>query len=233
MPATPEYKMRLAQISLRNRKKTHSPGERWPLEKKIEVVTQYMLLGSLKVVSAVTGVPYDVVRKWKGQPFWRDLEAEIRSTEHIQMDSKLSKIVEKSLDATLDRVENGDFIYDQKSGEVRRKPAALRDIHRVAVDILAKRELLRGNATERKETTQITVAEQLKVLAAEMARWNNPNKQVVIDASTGEVEDAVYEEREEGLQDGEQEVQQPSGSSGEEGGEESSPEGNDGQGSGS
>jgi hypothetical protein len=186
-----DLKERLALITKRNKKaKPHEPQKKWPIEKKIEVVGHWLVIGNLRQVAAVTGVPWDTIRKWKLEPQWVEIEAELRATQNIEMDTKLSKIVDKSLDATLDRVENGDFIYDQKSGEIRRKPAALRDVHRVAVDTLAKRELLRGNATERRENTQVSIQEQLKMLAAEMAKWSEKPKKEVIELE--EVEDAVY-----------------------------------------
>ncbi|MBL0233195.1 MAG: hypothetical protein IPQ08_05980 [Chitinophagaceae bacterium] len=110
------------------------------------------------------------------------------------MDNKLSKIVDKSLDAVLDRVENGDFVYDNKSGQIKRKPVNMRDVAKVSVDLLSKRELLRGNATERKEVTQVSVADQLKELALEFARWQKPQQplELVEVLETGEPDYAEY-----------------------------------------
>lgn len=196
-----EFKERLDKIAIRNMKVKHVQNKHWPIEKKIEVVSQFLVLGNMKMVAAITGVSYELVRQWKTQGWWRELEQEIRQTQNIEMDTKLSKIVDRSLDAVLDRVENGDFIYDQKSGEIRRKPAALRDLHRVSVDSISKRELLRGNATERKETSQISVAEQLQMLAAEFAKWQGKPKET-IDVDMVEVIDAIPKEREAGLQEG-------------------------------
>jgi hypothetical protein len=185
---TVDFKDRLAKIRMRNLKVKHEKNASWPVEKKIEVVSQWLVLGNLRMVSAITGVSYSLVRQWKQQPWWAELVAEIRQTQTIEMDTKLSKIVDKSLDAVLDRVENGDFFFDQKAQEVKRKPVALRDVARVTVDILAKRELLRGNATERKETTQVSVTDQLKLLAAEFAKWQS-KPQEVIDVEMVEVID--------------------------------------------
>lgn len=194
-----DRKTRLAHITIRNTK-TRLENAQWPFAKKLEVVTQYLVLGNMTLVAAITKVPLSTIRKWKLDPSWREIEAEIRGTQNIQLDKKLTDIAEKSLDATLDRVENGDFIYDQKSGEIRRKPVALRDVHRVAVDILTKRELIRGNATQRTENNQISIADQLKSLALEMAKWSTSPKKKVIELE--EVEDAIYEEQETGLQAG-------------------------------
>ena len=144
------------------------------MEHKINAVSQYLVLGNMALVSASTGIDHALLRAWKGQPWWKEVETQVRATENLHMDTKLSKIVDKSLDAVLDRVENGEYFYDQKLGQVKRKPANLRDVARVSVDILSKRELLRGNATERKETTQVSVADQLKELALEFAKWSQP-----------------------------------------------------------
>jgi hypothetical protein len=188
MPATPDFKERLKKITQRNLKVRHVKNNSWPIEKKIEVVSQFLVLGNMKMVAAVTGVQHSLIRQWKGQPWWKELEAEIRQTQNIEMDTKLSKIVDKSLDAVLDRVENGEFFYDQKEGKVKRKPANLRDVSRVSVDMISKRELLRGNATERKETSQVSVAEQLKMLAMEFAKWNSAGKpKEVLDVEMVEV----------------------------------------------
>lgn len=173
--------------------KKHKKHTTWPVEKRIEVVSQYLVLGNMALVAAVTGVNHNLIRAWKGQPWWKEFENQVRATENLQMDTKLSQIVDKSLDAVMDRVEHGDFIYDQRTGQIKRKPANMRDIAKVSVDLLSKRELLRGNATERKESSQISVADQLKELALEFARWQNPTNKETIDVEMVEVLDVQTE----------------------------------------
>lgn len=195
---------RLAKIAHRNRQRTYVPGKAWDQAKWIESVTQYLILGNMRLVSAVVGIPEHTLRKWKRTTKWKEIETEIRAAETITLDEKLSSIVEKSLEATLDRVENGDYIYDQKTGEIRRKPASLRDVHRVAIDVLSKRELLRD---KEKETTGpgITVNEQLAQLANEFAKWvegGRPKEVLEMVEVVEENDNALSEEWEEGLQAG-------------------------------
>ena len=224
-----DFKERLELITKRNKKiKPPGRGRPWPMAKKIEAVSHYLVLGNMAQVAAIVGVNYDLLREWKTQAWWTEIEKELRATQNIELDTKLTKIVDKSLDAVLDRVENGDFIYDQKSGEVRRKPAALRDIHRVAVDSISKRELIRGD--EKVEHAKLSIEEHLKMLAMEMAKWNQKPQKPVIDLV--EVEDAVYEEREAGLQTGSGEVHFETRGSEEEDSAERSPEGSDEAGAG-
>jgi hypothetical protein len=221
-----QFEERLKKIAKRNRKVVHKKGFPWPIEKKIEVVSQFLVLGNMRIVAAATGVDYDLCRAWKTQPWWKELEMEIRQTQNIELDTKLSQIVERSIDATMDRIENGDFIYDQKSGEMRRKPVALRDVAKVANDMLTKRELIRGNATERKETTTASITSQLDMLKAEFARMQNIRTVDVPMVEIVENEDAVHEEREEGLQEGSSSLYLEAGSEEEASGAERSSSGN-------
>ena len=182
-------------LLIQNLVKKHKPNTTWPMEVRIQVVSQYLVLGNMALVAATTGVPHGQIRIWKGQPWWKEVEAQVRATENLQMDTKLSKIVDKSLDAVLDRVENGDFVYDNKTGDIKRKPVNMRDVARVSVDILTKRELLRGNATSRSEVTQVSVAEQLKILATEFARWQSPSKPLeTLDVESVEILEDISEE---------------------------------------
>lgn len=185
-------------------KVTSNHKHNWSDKKKIEVVTTYLALGKAPMVEAVTGVPRQTIRIWKMQPWWNDLVKEIRQSEDQELDGKLSRIIDKSLDAVNERIEGGDFILDSKTGQVKRIPVKLRDVHRVTTDLLDKRSLIRGRPTS--ITERISTEDVLKNLAQQFQAFVN-NKEKVIE---GEIVDALYEERQEGLQDGERQVQLPS-----------------------
>lgn len=182
-------------LKVTNLAKKHKRNTTWSQEARIQAVSQYLVLGNMALVSATTGIPHQLLRAWKQQPWWSEVTAQVRATENLQTDTKLTKIVDRSLDAVLDRVENGDFVYNQKTGQIVRKPVNMKDAAKVSVDLLTKRELLRGNATERKETT-VPVADQLKALALEFAKWNSaPPKQETIDVESVEViDDEIVQE---------------------------------------
>lgn len=221
------FSERLLAISDRNKQK---PGRDpatgvWNVEKKLEVVGQWLIMGNMKLVAAHSGVEYDLVRKWKRQPWWPEMVAELRATQDIEMDTRITDIIQKSLDATYDRVVNGDYVYDQKSGQILRRPASLKDVHAVARDLLQRREMLRGKFEDAGGDKAMSVEEHLKILATNMSKWfEKEKKQPVIELE--EIEDAVYAERPKdgqecsGLQEGERTVQLPTGECEEEGGEE-------------
>ena len=192
--------MNIKPLQLKNLAKKHEPNTVWPQEARVQAVSQYLVLGNMALVSGITGIPHQLLRAWKRQPWWNEITEQVRATENLQMDNKLSKIVDRSLDAVLDRLENGEFVYNQKTGQVIRRQVNMKDAAKVSVDLITKRELLRGNATERKETSQISVADQLKELALEFAKWSSPTLQQtkpVIELEILEDQNAIHEERSE------------------------------------
>lgn len=178
----------------------------YPDGKKVEAVTSYLALGKLPLVSAVVNVPVSTLRQWKLQPWWRELIEEIHREDEFDLDAKLSKIIDKTLDAVVERVEHGEFLIDSKTGQVKRVPVKLRDVHRVSVDLIDKRNLIRGKPTSRVEKTE--TVDTLQKLASQFAEWVQIHMKRQEKIVEGEVV-ALHEERPAGLQDRIQQVPQP------------------------
>ena len=149
-------------------KKLAGPGW-WSQQKKIEVVTTDLALGNAAMVEGVTGVPKGTIRQWRMQQWYKDLVADIRNEEDGELDVKLTKIIDKSLDAVMDRVEHGDFMFDSKTGKFLRKPVHMKDALKAVTDVFDKRNLLRGKPTSRVEKTNVT--DNLAKLAEEFAKF--------------------------------------------------------------
>lgn len=154
---------------MRKQKKLPGPGW-WSQQKKIETVTTYLALGSAPMTEGVTGVPRGTIRQWKLQAWWKELEAEIRNEEDSELDVKLSKVINKSLDAVMDRVDNGDFTFNSKTGKFERRPVHMRDALQAVTQVFDKRNLLRGKPTSRVEKTN--VQDNLAKLAEEFAKFS-------------------------------------------------------------
>jgi hypothetical protein len=173
----------------------HGKNSQYPIEKKIEAVSTFLVLGNLAHTAASVGVSLSLVKQWKAQPWWKDLELEIAASKRIAASAKLGAIVEKSLDVIDDRLSNGDFVYDGKSGEVVRKPVSMRDAGNVANSLMQRQAII--EKLTRDETvveTTVSIQEQLKGLAAEFAKFNNRHKTQAIDVAYEEITDAVYDE---------------------------------------
>ena len=164
----------------------------YPDKKKLEVVTTYLALGKIPMVESVTGVPRATIRQWKLQPWWLEMVNQIQTESDQELDAKLSKIIERSLDAVNERIEGGEFILDSKTGTVKRIPVKLKDVHRVAVDLLDKRDLIREKpAKEKAAEIQVDI---LKKLASQFSEWVRVNMKKeeprLIEAEVLEIKDA-------------------------------------------
>ena len=121
------------------------------------------------------------LRVWKTTEWWKNTVEDIKLQETMQMSARLQKIVDASLGAVEDRIVNGDFMFDQKSGEMVRKQVNLRDAHKVAVDLLDKRAMLDKAAAPKQEEKQDE--DRLLKLAEKFAEFVTKKKDpLIIDA---------------------------------------------------
>lgn len=157
-------------MSRRRKKKVPGTTAHWSDSQRIQLVTTWLATGNLALSAATMSIPEVTARRWKAMPWWKQLVDDIRSSENLQLDSKLSKVVNKSVEALLDRVENGDFQYDQKTGTLVRKPISARDAAKVTTDMIDRRELLQGKKEEVRETSR-KMEDRLLKLADELTRF--------------------------------------------------------------
>jgi len=190
---------------------SHEKHKKFPVEKRIEVVTKWMALGNMRLVAELTGVSYQLCRMWKQQPWWADLVAEIKATRDTQVDNKLSKLVDKSLDTIADRLENGNVVWNKKLGQIENVPVSISEATKVADTLLTQQlNLSKKKVVESGVDQQRTIQDQIKNLALEFAKFNTRR---TVDV----VANAVHDQRETGLQEAVREVRWTPGPDQEEG----------------
>jgi hypothetical protein len=135
--------------------------------KKVEVVTTYLVLGKAPLVEMATGVPAGTIRRWKMEPWWKELVEQIQSDDDQELDGKLAKRINKVMDILDDRMQNGDFIYDARKGSFVRKPVSMKETWVVGKDMIDVRTMIRKQKPE--AMNQEAVADILKSLATEFA----------------------------------------------------------------
>lgn len=145
-----------------------SPGH-WPEAKKVELVTTYLATGSFRLACSMCKVPLATANQWKRTEWFKEMVASIQAEENTQLDAKLSKIVDKSLDVVMNRLEEGDFILDSKTGTIKRVPVKMRDAKQVMTDLFDKRQLIRKQPT--KITEAQTVDKRLDMLAQRFEKF--------------------------------------------------------------
>lgn len=184
----------------------------WGDKQKLEAAQSFMLLGNLALTARITGIPEITLRVWKRSEWWKNIMAELKEQENLEMSGRLRKIVDASLLAVEDRIVNGDLVFDQKTGEMRRKMVNLKDAHKVAVDLMDKREKLEKTVVGGSNDEQQDDG-RLEKLAEKFAQFVNKKLEgkstEIIDIEVKE--HAIYEEREERLQTGKRLIQQQTG----------------------
>jgi hypothetical protein len=156
-----------------------------------------MLGGNVRLTAAALKIHEQTIYSWKKMDWWNQLIQEIRKEEKLELSTRLKKIVNKSWDIVEDRLENGDYVYNSKTGEVSRKGVNLRDASKVAVDAALLRDKIGSDEAFTTATEQI--GEKLAKLAEAFSKLS---KGIVApeDIEYKEKEDALHEE---GPSDGE------------------------------
>lgn len=174
---------KMKHVPSNKRRSVNAPTSRsWSDSQKIEAVTTYLALGNLVLTSNVLKIPEMTLRGWKQTEWWRELEAELKVQDELQLSARLKRIVESTLEVTEDRIKNGDFVYDNKTGSLLRKPVNMRDAHKVTMDMIEKREQLLGKQPVSVAMEQID--ERLKKLAEKF-------EQIAAKKNTIEVTDVI------------------------------------------
>lgn len=181
-----------------NKTKAHQGGH-WKEAKKIEAVTTYLSTGNLTETARMLAIPIRTMESWKISDWWKELVAKIQAEDDQQLDTKTSKAINKALDNLMDRIENGEVIYDQKTGQLKRTPAKLRDLNTAFNNLLDKRQLLRNKPTKIVEQQSTAVA--LQNLANQFANFTQKHEtEKVVEYIEGDTviqnEDGVYELKE-------------------------------------
>jgi hypothetical protein len=146
----------------------HDKHKWYSEEDRIEAATVYAVTGKAVEVERITGIPAYVVRKWKTLEWWPQIIERIRQEKDDELDSKFTKIVDKTVEVINERLENGDYVYDNKSGEVIRKPIDGKSAAIITSIFVDKRELLRRK--ESHNTEQASIKDRLERIAQDVRK---------------------------------------------------------------
>jgi hypothetical protein len=205
-----------------------------------------MLLGNMRLVSEQTGVSYNVLCSWKNAEWWPELVQQVKRQKQNRTNDSVVKLIEQSLEVMQDRLDNGDWVFDQKNGAIIRKPVTVRDATAIATSLM-QRQQAAEELESRLGSSNATVQETLSLLAAEFKKYTKtPVLQDVTDAVVVEApanasperiaklhaghakwiakQNAFHDQREEGLQEGSSTLHEQAGSSQETSGTEQSPQ---------
>lgn len=165
-------------------------------ETRYKVVVLHSQLGSLRQVATVMGMSYQTLKEWHTQDWWKSIEDDLASQKKTKLSGQIEKVRDKAVSVVEDRLDNGDYFYDQKVGELVRRPVSADSAARIlntTLNTSVRLEELRQNE-KRIETVEKT-QDRLNKLKEEFARF----------AKATQIEgkyNAIPEERKEELSSG-------------------------------
>lgn len=177
-------------------------NRQWSDSQKIEAATCVLAVGSLQKASHLLQIPETTLKMWQRTEWWQDLIKQLKQQENLVVSTKLKNLIDKSLTLLADRLEHGDFIYDQKQGQLVRKPIPAKELAKLATDFLERREVL--DMPERATIAEENISNKLEQLAKQFEvfaqkQLDKPPVVVTDIVFEKEPDNAVHEEREEGL----------------------------------
>lgn len=137
--------------------------------------------GTPKTTSCkLTGISIHTLHKWCREPWYDQAVEIIRDKLDEELDAALTGIAHKATTAVIDRLDNGDWVFDRSGNQVR-KPISAKDAMLVAGISYDKRALKRGKPTSISEAT--SEEDRLTKLAQKFKKM-----------AGGDIVDAEYEE---------------------------------------
>lgn len=138
----------------------------WSPAQKEMAVAKWLILGNMMEVQRQTQIPEITLRKWKAQDWWQDKENELRKQANTELEGKLGKVLDKSLEQTMDRLEHGDIFYNQRTGKFERVPVKANVVNQISKTMLDKKFILQ-QINARTDNTEEAIADRLESLKKE------------------------------------------------------------------
>lgn len=162
------------------------------MDRKVEACTLYAVYGNIEQVSKLTGIPEGDLRAWKQEPWWIDLQKQVFIEQNENLSADISNVLNKTLTHLQDRLEHGDYVYDRRSGELKRKPVDTKVLAILFDNLAVQRRLTRGEPTSISKAIGVDDRlSQLKDSFEKFAKTKTIEGEVVQDAEQQELQEGL------------------------------------------
>jgi hypothetical protein len=184
-----------------DRPKNATKQARYSDKQKQKAVILYKMTGNAAATAAQIGVSIAQLRLWRQSDWWKELESELREQSRTELKGSLKGLVDSAFKQVQDRIDNGDWYYDQKKGEMIRKPLAAHAANQILKDSFDRTLALEKLASQEKHVeTSEKITDRLVSLMDQFRKFSKA-KEITTTYVELENTDALHEEREEGLQE--------------------------------
>ena len=182
----------------RGRKPRHGTQKRlWHSEEdRIRAATVYATCGSAAETERITGIPAGTVRQWRSQDWWPQVIERVQAESDDLMDVKFTEIVSNTVEQINDRIANGNYLFNKRTGQLERIPAPLKDLGVTASIFMDKRDLVRRN--KKTAVEQASTQEMLRTIASAVKNMAKKREGEIIDVTAIEEEGSMGRSQEYG-----------------------------------
>lgn len=131
----------------RGRPKTFRNPTYQTLEVKTDAAALYCVYGDTKEVARITGLDEKLIKQWKTEPWWFEVQKQVFVEQNEKLASQLSITLTKTIEDLNERLTNGDYTYNPKTGEVTRKPVEAKVVISIFDSLAHQRRITRGEPT--------------------------------------------------------------------------------------
>lgn len=184
----------LARIDMKEKIVFGIEKQVWDDTKRVEAVNLFLIYGDMRKVESLTGIPLNTLRDWrKFKPWWKELENVLKEEHDIGVAGELTSVVENTIRAISDRVINGDFVYNARSGDITRVPVKAADLGKIASAMIDKKLTLQKQPTKYTATTdnKVELNNKLETLAKSFADFTSGRAAKVLQNDQKAIEDAM------------------------------------------
>src|SRR6185295_16646801 len=114
---------------------------------RITVAVNWLITGSVKETSTLTGIAERTIRDWMSRPWWDTLLEEAKDIKQNELDSLWTQIIHIATEQLKDRLMNGDVVLN-RAGKTVRVPIKASQLTLVAAIASDKRDRVRKRKVE-------------------------------------------------------------------------------------
>jgi hypothetical protein len=104
------------------------PLDKFTKDQKVYACIVHTCTGSLSRTGSITQINPSTIANWRNKSWWAVVSNQIQKIRNDVLEAKLTEIIEEATDQMLDRIRNGDEVYNHLNGEVKRIPVKFKDL---------------------------------------------------------------------------------------------------------
>ena len=160
---------------------------------RLDALKIWLVTGNLAETARSLNIPYPTLKEWRYSKWWMETAEEIKAEGRMGLSAKLRKIAEKSLDETLDRLENGD-VRLSPTGEKQLIPVSAAVAAKITTDFMNKAEEL---DRVQEGTSLQTVNDRLLSLATAFEKFSKKVRRIEVEDAQSNGSSAEEDSRQE------------------------------------